>query len=65
MPQHRKVTVHEPVNTIGHAAALLAREPAGRDRAFEDAFLEAGFGEFVDCCGVCVSLDFEMGERWL
>lgn len=50
MPQHRQVTVHEAAHAVRHAARLFARQAARRDAAAGDALLEAGFGEFVDCC---------------
>lgn len=50
MPQHGQITVHEPIDAILHTPIFFRRQPPTRDRAF-DAFLETGFGEFVDRCG--------------
>jgi len=47
MFQYRQVGIHEPFHAILYAALLLAGELAGGYRA-RNAFLEAGFGKFVD-----------------
>jgi hypothetical protein len=49
MLQHSEVRVHKSFNTILYAAFLLASQFPGCYRA-GNAFLEAGFGEFVDGC---------------
>jgi len=49
MLQHGEIRVHESFNAILDAALLFPGEFAGRYRA-GNAFLEAGFGEFVHSC---------------
>jgi len=49
MLQHGEIRVHESFNAILDAALFFSGEFAGRYRA-GNAFLEAGFGEFVNSC---------------